>query len=159
MRIPRRTLGAATLLLALAACNGGGGDSADRATTTVAGTGSTTPGPSTPRTTSADPFCNFVQTFQDRFGRIGVGFGDPAQLRTFLTEAATAIRDAQATAPASIRADVGLLNEAFQRLLAVFQQANFDLTRVNPNALAELQSPQNTAASERLEAYRTQNCV
>jgi len=83
---------------------------------------------------------------------------DPAQLRTFLTDAANAIREAQTTAPASIRADVGILSESFQRLLTVLQQANFDVTRVNANALAELQSPQNAAASQRLDAYMTQNC-
>ncbi|MFP5319070.1 MAG: hypothetical protein ACLGI2_12355 [Acidimicrobiia bacterium] len=149
----RRPLLAAVLAgVLLTACSGGddGDDSAAPSTTEV-------PAPTTsPRT--GDPFCDFVSDFSDRFGRVDLGLTDPARFRTVMTDAGNAIRDAQGTAPEAIRADVGTLNTYFQRFLNVLQQANFDLTKVPPASIEQLQAPEFTAAGNRLDAYARENC-
>jgi hypothetical protein len=100
-----------------------------------------------------------VQAFSDRFGRVNTGLADPQQLRSTLVDAAAALKDAQSKAPDELRADVGLLNDAFQRLVTAFQQANFDVTKVSPAVLDQLNTPQYTAASQRLENYMRTNCL
>lgn len=135
----------------LAACSGGGDDdSAAPSTTAVA--------PTTAPSSSGNPFCDFVKNFSDRFGRVDLGLSDPARFRTVMQDASNAIRDAQGSAPAEIRADVGTLNTYFQRFMGVLQQANFDLTKVPPNSIEQLQSPEFTAAGTRVDTYVRENC-
>ncbi len=138
-------------LLGLVACSKGG---SDRAASTT-----TLPPPSTaavPR--SDDPFCQFVYSFNERFNRIDMGLVDPARFHAVMQEAANAIREAQVSAPATIRADVTILNTAFQRFVAVLEEANFDVTRLQTSSIAPLQNPEYAAASQRLDAYTRDNC-
>ena len=107
---------------------------------------------------SSDPFCRFVAAFDERFGRIDPSLRDPAQLRTRFQDAANTIAEAAAVAPPEIKADVGLLDQAYKQLLAVLQQAGFDFTKVSPTALQTLQTPAFADASTRLDAYRARTC-
>ena len=149
--MPRTLLAAAVVAVALAACTGGNGNDGGRATATTA---PATTAPSGP----GDTFCDFLGSFNDRFGRIDLGLTEPARFRAAMEEAATSIRDAQASAPDAIRADVATLNTYFQRFLSALQQANFDFTRLPPGSLQQLQAPEFAAASARLDAYARDNC-
>jgi hypothetical protein len=116
--------------------------------------------PTTARAVSTDPFCNFVRTYNDRFGRINPGaLSDPQQFRTVMQDASNAIEEAAANSPAAIKADVTLMSQAVQKLLDAFQKANFDVTRIDVSALNDLATPQFTAAGQRLDAYTRQNCA
>lgn len=106
----------------------------------------------------SDAFCTFVRDFTSRFGRVDISLSDPQRFRTTMEDAATAISNAQNDAPEAVRADVGTLNTYFQRFVASLRQVNFDLTRLRPAALEELQAPEFTSASNRLNEYAQQNC-
>jgi hypothetical protein len=75
-----------------------------------------------------------------------------------MEEAAKAIKDAQGQAPDAIKADVGLLSDAFQILLTGFEQANFNIARLSPATLQRMAAPEFVAASGRLDNYFRQNC-
>lgn len=148
----------AALTLALAGC------SSSKEAATPDGSPTTSLSAAAPTTTgrpaSADPFCNFVRTYNERFGRINPGaVTDPQQFRTVMSDAATAINDAAKAAPASIRSDVAVMSQAVQRLLDAFQRVNFDVTRIPVTAFTDLQAPEFIAAGQRLDAYSRQNCT
>ncbi|HVM01542.1 MAG TPA: hypothetical protein VM263_02645 [Acidimicrobiales bacterium] len=152
--MPRTLLAAAVVAVALAACTGGNGNDGDRATPTTP-VATTAPSGARP---GENPFCDFVRGFTERFGRIDLSLTDPARFRAAMEEASTSIRDAQASAPEAVRADVATLNTYFQRFLGALQQANFDLSRLPPGSLQQLQAPEFAAASARLDAYARDNC-
>lgn len=148
----RRYAGATLALVAMLAtgCSTNGDRSAP-ATSTV-------PGGTVAAAASPDPFCRFVAAFDERFGRIDPSLSDPTRLRLSLREAANEVSNAAATAPAAVKADVAILEQAYTQLLTVFEQADFDLTKVPPAALQSLQAPGFADASARLDAYRAANC-
>jgi hypothetical protein len=149
---------AAVAALALAGCSSGKGSSS--ATPTTAKSSS----PASSIKGSTDPFCNFVRTFDSRFGQINPGLADPTQLKSTVQDAAGAISGAESMAPAQIKGDVSLLNDAFQKLATALAQINYDLTKAAqaPQVLAslqQLQSPDYAAASQRIDNYISQNCA
>lgn len=157
MRRARFTAAAmATLLLMGAACSSGGGDDSD------SGAGPTGGGAATTARSGAAPgedaFCDFVRGFNDRFGRIDLGLADPQRFRTVMEDAAAAIAGAQSNAPEAVRADVATLNTYFQRFLDSLRQVNFDLTRLRQGTIEQLQAPEFTAASARLDEYQRTRC-
>lgn len=119
---------------------------------------SAVPGATAADKASTDSFCRFVASFNERFGKVDPTLNDPARLRATFQEAAKAISEAAATAPVAVKADVGVLDQAFTQLLTVLQQVGFDVTKVSPAALQALQSPAFAEASGRLDAYRAANC-
>ena len=153
MRLRRWTAGAVLGLLVLAGCSDdkGGGDAASPTTARPTAT-------TTAQRISGGPFCEFALTFTDRFGRITPDAASPQRLRTTFEEAIKAIDDAEATAPAEIKADVRALSATFHDLYTILQQAGFDFTKVTPASFQRLQSPENQAASQRLDNYISQNC-
>src|SRR5438105_2661318 len=96
-----------TLVVAAGACSQGK-KSWSGPTTTAA-----RPATTVARAAGANPFCDFVGTFNDRFGRVNLGLTDPQQLKAVLQDATAAIAGAQAIAPPAIKADVVVLNDAF----------------------------------------------
>lgn len=145
--------------LALAGCSSGKSSSSGTTPTTAKSTGA-----GASRAAGADPFCNFVQTFESRFGQINPGLADPTQLKSAVTDAASAISGAQAQAPDEIKADVAQMSNAFQTLLKALQQVNFDLTKAPqaPQVLTSLQqlnSPDYARASQNITNYISQNCA
>ncbi len=153
----RTFLATALAALALAGCSSGQGSSSP----TTAAPGTTAPAAtSAPAPGSDDPFCNFIRTYNERFGRINPGAtADPQQFRTVLTDSANALKEAAASAPAAIRPDVTVMSQAMQQLVDAFRQVNFDATRINVAALASLQAPEFIAAGQRIDDYTRQNCV
>lgn len=162
MRVARLT--ALTLLAAVAVggCSSGKTASSSSPTTeaTAVAAATTAPPATAARAGSNDPFCVFVRTYNERFGRINPGaLSDPQQFRTVMQDAASAIKDAATNAPASIKADVALMSQALQKLVDSFQKANYDLTKIQVSAFTDLQAPDFQAAGQRLDAYTRQNCI
>ena len=155
MRRAVATMGLLTLLLA-----GCGGDSDDAApgagpTTTAA---AATPGSVDTDFTGQDSerFCELLRTYNTRFE--GLGITDPTQLKALATEAEAALREAVALAPAEVKGDVNVVAAASTGFFKVLAQANYDFTRVTPDALAGLQTPEVQASTQRLGAYGQKVC-
>lgn len=157
MRPTRFTALVLLAIVGLAGCSSG----KPSATATPSTTPTSAPAPSTTtRPASNDPFCNFVQTYNDRFGRVNPSaLSDPQQFRTVLQDATAAIKEAAGAAPASIRTDVALVSQAMQKLMDSFQQVNFDITRIQVAAFTQLQTPEFIAAGQRIDDYTRQNCT
>lgn len=153
---PKTAALALVVAVVLTGCSNGKGTESATPTTAVA---STTPPTLSVRPTSDDAYCRFLQTYNNRFGQIGPGLADPQRLRTTMREAAAAVKDGQATAPEALKADLAVLSDAFQRLLTVFEQANYDITRLSLTSLQELQSPAVVGASQRIDAYTKEHCL
>ena len=152
----RRTQAAAVLVLvlglALAGCSGGGKKSPAASPTTAA-----VGGPLTTRGVvggSNNPFCRAVQAFSDRFGRVLPALSDPQQYKAAVADAGNALKDVQAAAPDSLKADMALLNDYFQKVLG-----NLDLSHPDPTLLTEVTNPRYTQANTDLNNYLKQNCL
>ncbi|MGH9225392.1 MAG: hypothetical protein ACRD2W_16780 [Acidimicrobiales bacterium] len=156
----RRLAAAAVVLLALAACTGGDAlpslDAKATTTTSQTGTGGT---PTSVSSGTANSFCEFLRTYNDRFGRFNAGLADPQQLRTVLNDALAAVKDAEATAPAEIKPDLVTMSRAFQTMVGSFQAAGFDVTKMRLESLGALAAPEFVQASQRIEAYTRQHCL
>ena len=151
----RRALAAVALLtLLLAGCSDDSDDdSAAGTTTTVASTTSISVDTNFTGEGS-ERFCELARTYRERLDELGTT--DPTQLRALATEAETAIKEAQEVAPEEIKGDVQLVAAASISFFEVLAAANYDLTKVSPDALSGLQRPEVQASTQRLTAY-TQN--
>ena len=140
------------LVLGIAAtgCSGGGKKSPAASPTTAASSATTTLGAIGG---SNNPFCRAVQTFSDRFGRVLPALNDPQQFKAAVVDAGNALKDVQAAAPDSLKNDMALLNEYFQKVLV-----NLDLTHPDPTLLSEVRNPRYTQANNDLNNYLKQNC-
>lgn len=146
-------LGVVTIM-ALAGC-GGGKDKPSPPTTSPLTT-------SRPVDTSfsgagSAEFCNLSKSFSTGFSRIGPN-ASTAQLKANLDEATKAIHQAVDVAPAEIKADVKVIADGFTSVAGVIANANYDLTKVPPDALATFQSPDFSNAAARLQAYLSNVC-
>jgi hypothetical protein len=143
---------ALAVALALASCSDDGDDESSSTTPTTALNVATT--------LSDNPYCQTLQRFNERYGRINPGVGDPAQLRTALEDAVTSAKEAEAAAPPEIKGDLATMHTGLEQLVALFARANFDVAQVQANDLAQLEStPDLTAASGRVQAYTRDNCL
>ncbi len=151
----RRALAAVALLtLLLTGCSDDSDDdSAAGTTTTVASTTSISVDTNFTGEGS-EQFCQLAGTYRERLDELGTT--DPTQLRALATEAETAIKEAQEVAPEEIKGDVQLVAGASISFFEVLAAANYDLTKVSPDALSGLQRPEVQASTQRLTAY-TQN--
>ncbi len=139
-------------VLGLAGCGGGGGNEEAAPTTT------------TPPTTAAvgndqagTPFCQLARTYAERYSTILTVINDPARLRAATTDAESAIRQAQATAPAEIKGDVTVVATTAGQVLAALQRNNFDLGRT-PEAITRLQDPGFQTAVSNVNRYGRAHC-
>ncbi len=151
----RRLLVSAALaaVLGLAGCGGGGDDDEAAPPTTVA-----------PPTTAAvgndqagTPFCQLAKTYTEKYASILTVANDPPRLRTATTDAESAIRQAQATAPAEIKGDVTTVAGTASQVLAALQRNNFDLSRT-PDVVTKLQEPSFTSALANVNRYGRAHC-
>ena len=146
-----------TAVLGLAGCGGGGSDD------DAAPVSSTTPTP--PPTAAAlvgndqagTPFCQLARTYTEKFSSLLISANDPVKLRAATTDAESAIRQAQATAPPEIKADVTVVATAAGQALAALQKNNFDLSRT-PEALTRLQEPSFQTSFASLNRYSRAHC-
>ena len=153
----RRALAAVALLtLLLAGCSDDSDDdSAAGTTTTVASTTSISVDTNFTGEGS-ERFCELARTYRERLDELGTT--DPTQLRALATEAETAIKEAREVAPDEIKGDVQLVAAASISFFEVLAAANYDLTKVSPDALSGLQRPEVQASTQRLTAYTHNVC-
>jgi len=148
----RSALAAVSLALTVALSGCSNGDNSEGASTP-------TTGGRAGRASTGDPFCDFYRDYSQRFGRIDPrGAAEPNALRALFQEAATALGEAHATAPEAVKADVKVLNDAFAQFTAVFEQAGFDITKVQLPAIERINTPQFTDANRRIDTYMRQHC-
>jgi hypothetical protein len=154
----RRLLGTLGLVaaLGLAGCGGGGGDE-DAAPTTTAPPAATTTAPVVGNDQAGTPFCQLARTYTEKYAGLLAAANDPARLRSLTTDAEAAIRQAQSTAPAEIRADVTLVAGTAREILSALQQNNFDLSRT-PDAVTKLQEPRFQTALGNVNRYGRAHC-
>jgi hypothetical protein len=157
----RRTLAIAALFaLVLAGC-GGDDDSESSApptTTTTVAAGTATPGSIDTNFTGegGETFCGLLRSYQEQRDRLSNT--NLTDLKPLMTEAETGLKALVAAAPAEIKSDALVVAAGFERLLTVLEGVNYDATKLNPDALAGLQTPEIQASSERLEAYSQKIC-
>jgi hypothetical protein len=139
-------------LLALTGCGGGDDDKAAPTTTAA---------PATTAAVGSDqagtPFCKLAKTYSERSATLLSVASDPVKLRAATTDAESAIRQAQATAPAEIKADVGVVATTAGQVLAALQRNNFDLGKT-PDAVTKLQDPGFQAALANVNRYGRAHC-
>jgi hypothetical protein len=178
LRKPLALLVAVGFVFALAAC---GDDSGSATATTSGSSGSQAPAASSGAAdtssgsagTTAAPnfsgsgsqeFCAQAQGFDQTLGSSDFGqSSDPAQLKDNFAKAQDALKTLEKSAPDEIKADVKTVSDAFTSLIAVFESANYDFTKLaqDPEALAKLEgfdSQEVQDASTRIEAYFSQVC-
>jgi len=138
--------------LALTGCGGGGDDDAAPAPTTAA--------PSTTALVGNDqagtPFCGLARTYTEKFSTLLTVANDPVKLRAATTDAESAIRQAQAQAPAEIKADVTKVATTAKEVLAGLQKNNFDLSRTSE--VTKLQEPAFQTSLASLNRYARAHC-
>jgi hypothetical protein len=142
-------------VLGLTGCGGGSGDD-KAAPTTVA----TSPPPTTVvsgNDQAATPFCQLARTYTEKFAALLPSANDPVKLKAATTDAEAAIRQAQATAPAEIKADVTLVATTAKDALTALQKNNFDLAKT-PEAVTKLQDPAFQASFAKLNTYARAHC-
>ncbi len=141
-------------VLGLGACGGGGNDEEAAPTTTA-------PPPATTAVVGNDqagtPFCRLARSYTEKYSTLLTVANDPARLRAATTDAESAIRQAQATAPAEIKADVTTVAGTASQILTALQRNNFDLSRT-PEALTRLQEPSFTTALANVNRYGRAHC-
>ena len=141
-------------VLGLAGCGGGGSDDEAAPVTTTA------PPPTTAvvgNDQAGTPFCGLARTYTEKFSSLLISANDPVKLRAATTDAESAIRQAQATAPAEIKADVTVVATAAKDALTALQKNNFDLSRT-PEALTRLQEPAFQTSFASLNRYSRAHC-
>jgi hypothetical protein len=140
-------------VLGLGGC-GGGGDDEDAAPPT------TVPPPATApvgNDQAGTPFCRLARTYTEKYASLLTVANDPARLRAATTDAESAIRQAQSTAPAEIKADVTTVAGTASQVLTMLQRNNFDLSRT-PEALTRLQEPSFQTALSNVNRYGRAHC-
>ena len=139
-------------MLALTACGGGGDDDAAPASTT-------TPTPTTVpvgNDQAGTPFCGLARTYAEKFGTLLAVANDPPKLRVATTDAEAAIRQAQAQAPAEIKADVTAVARTASQVLAALQKNNFVLG--NTPEVTKLQEPGFQTSLASMNRYARAHC-
>jgi hypothetical protein len=140
-------------VLGLTGCGGGGDDDdAAPAQTSLA-----------PATTAAigndqagTPFCGLARTYTEKFSTLLSVANDPVKLRAATTDAESAIRQAQAQAPAEIKSDVTAVATTAAQVLAALQKNNFDLSRTAE--VSKLQEPAFQTSLASLNRYARAHC-
>jgi hypothetical protein len=151
---------AALAVALLAGCGGSSTDTATKASSTTApvggeATATTAPGYSG---RGSARFCALLSTYSARLQDLGAKLGDPSQLKPYLQELSSDIKQAESAAPAEIKADVQLLAGVYNDFLAAVDKAGYDFTKVPAAAREKLQSAEVQAATARLSAYGTTVC-
>ena len=151
------------LALPLAACSGSddGDDGGDRSSDTTAAAASDLPAGSTTVDTTfsgagSDAFCRQIRTYAEGSRRLGEAAN--ASVRTVFSDAARAVNESIALAPAEIKRDIEIVAEAFTTLVRELETVNYDFTRLPPAVALRFMSPELQSASTRVEAYARNVC-
>ncbi len=138
--------------LLLSSCSSGDDKKSSSGTSTTEAQAATT--------LANDPYCQTLQRFNERYGRVNPALGDPAQFQRAMDDALASAKEAQASAPEAIKGDLATLNAGLQDLYDLFQRAGFDVTKLNVTDIDRLQTgPQLDDASKRVEAFTRDHCT
>jgi len=140
-------------VLVLTGC-GGSDDSEETAATTTAPPPSSLPIAGNDQ--AGTPFCQLARTFTEKYNALLAAASDPVKLRTATSDAESAIRQAQATAPAAIKPDVTVVATTASQVLAGLQKNNFVLA--NTPEVTKLQDPNFQKSFAALQAYARAHC-
>jgi len=139
-------------ILGLTGCGGGDDDDAAPAPTTAAPTTTAAVG----NDQAGTPFCGLARTYTEKFSTLLAVANDPVKLRAATTDAEAAIRQAQTTAPAEIKSDVGVVATTAKDVLAALQKNNFDLSKTPE--VSKLQEPRFQASLASMNRYARAHC-
>lgn len=145
----------AVSVLALTGC--GGGKKTPAASPTTAAQAVTTPTVGQIGNTS-NPFCKAVQAFTDRFSKVipALTQNNQQQYKSAVTDASAAIKDMQAAAPDSLKADMAQLYDYLQTVYLPL-----DLSKPDPAVLNQIASASSryAQATADLNNYLKTNCL
>ncbi len=149
-------LAVGTLALVLAACGGGNDDDEGSASpTTVAGSGQTEP------SFTGNPnsrYCQLARTYLDKSRQLSQSGGSPDALRALYKDAERDIKAAVDAAPGEIKNDARVVADGLTVLVAGFERAGWDPSRVTPDTFNAVTTPEFQASASRVEAYTSQVC-
>jgi hypothetical protein len=140
-------------VLGLTACGGGGSNDKAAQTSTSAAPVTTA---AVGNDQAATPFCQLARTYTEKFNSLLANANDPAKLRAVTTDAESAIRQAQATAPAEIKSDVTVVATTASQVLAALQKNSFDLSKTPE--VSKLQDPSFQTSFANLNRYARAHC-
>lgn len=160
------------LVLGLAACGGSSSPSSEKSTTTKASSGGSDEATTTKATDSGsdsgdDPSTTVVATGGGKFcDNLAAYINDSSM--TDITSAEgykQAIEDAAAKgkellsqAPDELSDSVQTLLAAQDQVLAALEKVDFDVTKLSPEDMSAVESPEVEAAGKKLDAYVTDTC-
>ena len=147
------------------ACSSGGGHSTGIAaggstpTTSAPSDASASPTPSTVKASGGGDFCKLVAASYNN----GIAQGpqtdtSPAAMKKRYQDAQALSRQAIDVAPSAIKADLQTLDAASNKCYAALAAANYDMTKLPPDATAGFSTPELQAASTRVLAYVKDHC-
>ena len=155
LRMARLTAGLGLVAaLGLTAC--GGGSSKTATATTVATTVPVTTTVPTGNDQANTPFCKLAKTYTEKYSSLLSAAADPVKLKAATTDAESAIRQAQSTAPAEIKADVTVVATTASQVVAALQKNNFDVGKTPE--VSKLQDPGFQASFAKLNSYTVAHC-
>jgi polyisoprenoid-binding protein YceI len=146
-------------VLALTGCGGGKDDDEAALTTTTPPTTAapaTTAAPLVGNDQAGTPFCQLARTYTERYSTLLGAAGDPVKLRAASTDVESAVRQAQAAAPAEIKADVTAVATTASQVLAALKNNDFDVARTPE--VAKLQEPGFRSSLANLNRYTRAHC-
>jgi hypothetical protein len=148
---------AATLgLLVTAACGSSSSTKTASATSSsVAGVVSSTASTSAPHFSgsSSSKFCDQARNLNDQ-----TKLNPSGDLKTAFAHFDELANQVLSSAPSAIKGDMSTLVEGLRTLKNALAAANYDYSKMDPNAIKSLQDPKFQASSQRVEAYLTQVC-
>lgn len=103
-------------------------------------------------------FCRLAKSYNERLAGLASKISDPSQLSPYLEELASVVEQAVAVAPSEITTDVKVLAGAVTGYVNALEKANYDYTKLPPEARDTIQSPDVQAASTRVSAYAKNVC-
>ena len=157
MRVGILSVSGLIAVLLLAGCSDNKKDSATSSSTAVSSP--TTTKPVTPSFTGqgSSEFCGLISSFTTGQAKVNPT-SSPAELEASFEESLTAIKQAASVAPDEIKADVVAVANSVQEVETAMAQAGFDINKIQPSALATLQSDSFLASVTRLGSYLTTVC-
>ncbi len=106
-----------------------------------------------------DPFCAPAEALGEGFDEIAPGGDNTDALREQFAQAREAIEQAQAEAPAEVQDDIAVLAAGYEEFISALEAVDYDFEQISLSALTALDTPEMEAASQRLDAYRSEVCA
>ena len=153
--------------LLLAGCGGGSNASTAQTVSTAPAQTSATPTASSAPVTTSSPatqvgasFCKYAKTEKSQVADEVKAFSldSPAQLEAFEQRALSDVTALAATAPASVRSAVKLVVTTDQAFFDQLKAAHFDYAKLNPTAVAKVDTPAFVRATHTIVNYFQHAC-